>query len=348
LGQNGTADGSVWSACEGENVGRSLLSTDMGASNVQWIDCVARNCGNTTYVDQQHDVYHFEGCAGGLIQNCRAYYDCGSDYQTNDDTRTKYVVRVNASTGIMIDGLDVKVDASFSPATTPLHAWGLFAMDDPGNGDISMTNVVYANDSDEIDHPYLGGGDVQWTDSSLFGPIAVNQASSVSTILRLENVHVNGNGRQFDFYYLRYGIDPDGIITNCTFENIDGWAIAGHFDNWKICGNVFRNVNGVNLLNSSGNAYDKSNDSLIEGNLFEDCNTVLGVYWATTAAVHKNYFCGNTISGQSQTVYCGGSPGTSVYWLGNTKAENALWTRLAINNGFHLWDTLLSEYDNQP
>ena len=209
-----------------------------------------------------------------------------------------------------------------------------------------MTDVQFINRSQEVAQVYLVVGGVQWTDSRLFGPIKITQWGIGSTVRHMVNVHVNGNNKAFDFYYLKYGQEPNGVISGCTFEKINGWALTGRFDTWKIVRNLFSRCSGVDLECASGNTANKPNDALIQHNTFEHCPTVLQVYWGTTAETHRNLFCDNLIAGKCITIYAGTAAGTTVYWRGNRASPGLTYTTLARNCGFTLNPDMSSSYDD--
>jgi hypothetical protein len=256
----------------------------------------------------------------------------------------KAVIARSTGRAVMVDGLTVILEAGFHAAT----AIPLLADYGPDTIPLRVSNVRVYNSTNEILTVALQSADMQWKDWYISGGLAVTQSGAASSVTRMDNVHIDGKNQAFSFYYLQYGYDPRGSITNCTFENINGWAIAGRFDSWKITNSIFRNVDGIALLAQSNNPARKSKNTIITGNLFDNCRYVLWIDRGITATTDRNIFRGNTISGRSDTIYYGKAPGTSVYWQDNTKAENATWTTLSVNNGFVLFDTLLSQYDNLP
>jgi hypothetical protein len=334
----------IWENCWCNNVGRSAVACDDKAENMQIVGCSALNPGNTTYVNQQHNVFHFEDCNDGLVKNCTVRYTAAHDYCLHTDSNMKAVVARHTGKAVVVDGLTVNLEAGFHTAMPiPLLA-------DYGTDTIPLrvSNVRVYNSSREILTVTLQSPDMEWQDWYVSGGLAVTQAGAASSVTRMDNVHIDGKNQAFCFYYPQYGYDPNGVITNCTFENINGWAIAGRFDSWKITNNIFRNVDGIALLAQSNNPARKPKNTVIAGNVFDNCMCVLWVGRGITAEADGNAFRGNTISGESGTVYYGEAPGTSVYWRDNAKAKGAAWITLAVNNGFALFDTLLSQYDNLP
>lgn len=334
----------IWQDCWCNNVGRSAVACDDNAENMQIVGCYALNPGNTQYVNQQHNVWHFETCNGGLVKDCTVQYTAEHDYCSHTDSGLKAVVARYNGQEVVVDGLTVLLDSGFATSAT------LSLILDYGSDAIPLrvSNVRVHNDTDVILRVALQSADMEWQDWSVYGGLAITQPGAASSVIRMQDLHIDGKNLPFDFYYQPYGYNSDGTITGCTFENIDGWAIKGHFNSWTITQNTFRNVDGIALLAQSNNFARKSNATVIADNLFDSCRNVLLVHGGTTAAAHNNSFRDNRISGQSQTLYRGSFAGTSVYWRGNTKAEDAAWTTLAVNNGFRLFDTLLSEYDALP
>jgi hypothetical protein len=334
----------IWENCWCNNVGRSAVACDDKAENMQIVGCVAVNPGNTTYVNQQHNVFHFEDCNDGLVKNCTVRYTAAHDYCSHDDSNLKAVVARCAGRAVVVDGLTVIIEAGFHAAT----AIPLLADYGPDTIPLRVGNVRVDNSANEILTVALQSADMEWQNWHVTGGLAVTQSGAASSVMRMDNVHIDGKNLAFSFYCPQYGYDLDGSITNCTFENINGWAMAGRFDSWRIANNVFRNVDGIALLAQSNNPARKSQNTIITGNVFDNCRYVLAIDLGTMAETDGNIFRGNTISGKSGTLYYGKAPGTSVYWQNNTKAKGTTWNRLAINNGFLLSDTLLSEYDRAP
>jgi hypothetical protein len=334
----------IWQDCWCKNVGRSAVACDSKAEDTQILRCEALNPGNTRFVNQQHNVWHFEDSDGGLVKDCTVRYTADHDYCWHTDTNSKAVLARCNGKEVIVDGLTVILEPRFDTTAT------ITLLADYGRDTIPLrvSNMRIYNNTDEILSVALQGPDMEWWDWYVYGGLAIRQAGAASTVVRMQRLHIDGNDLPFDFYSQQYGYDPNGIITDCTFENIKGWAITGCFDKWKITNNVFRNVNGIALLAQSNNFARKSEHNVIASNLFDRCGYVLFVHGGTTTGTHANAFCGNTVSGRTETVYYGSFAGTSVYWQANVKAEDATWTTLAINNGFRLFDTLLSEYDSPP
>jgi polygalacturonase len=69
----------IWENCWCNNVGRSAVACDDKAETMQIVGCSAVNPGNTTYVNQQHNVFHFEDCNDGLVKNCTVRYTAAHD-----------------------------------------------------------------------------------------------------------------------------------------------------------------------------------------------------------------------------------------------------------------------------
>jgi hypothetical protein len=334
----------IWQDCWCNNVGRSAVACDDKAENMQIVRCYALNPGNTTYVNQQHNVFHFEDCNGGLVKECTVYYTAAHDYSSHNDNNMKAIVARHTGKAVVVDGLTVVLEAGFH-AGTPIP---LLADYGPDTTPLRVNNVRVYNSTTETLSVTLQSADMEWQDWYITGALTVTQSGAASSVTRMERVYIDGQNQAFSFYYPRYGYDPNGVITNCTFENIDGWAIAGRFDGWKITDNLFRNVAGIALLAQFNNPARKPKSTVITGNVFDSCMCVLWVSRGITAEADGNTFRGNTISGKSGTIYYGEAPGTSVYWRNNTKAKGAAWVTLAVNNGFTLSDTLLSQYDNPP
>jgi hypothetical protein len=334
----------VWENCWCNNVGRSAVACDDKAEDTQVIGCYALNPGNTTYVNQQHNVFHFEDCNNGLVQNCTVHYTAVHDYCSHTDSNMKAVVARHTGKAVVVNGLTVILEAGFhaAPAIPLLADYGQDTIP------LRVSNVRVYNSAQEGLTVSLQSADMEWQNWYVSGILAVTQSGAASSVMRMDNVHIDGRNQAFSFYYPRYGYDPNGVITNCTFEDISGWAIAGHFDRWKITNNIFRNVDGVALLAQSNDPAKKSKNTVIVGNVFEDCVCVLWVGRGITAEADGNIFRGNAILGKCGTIYYGEAPGTSVYWRDNTKAQGAAWVTLAVNNGFALFDTLRSQYDNPP
>ena len=199
--------------------------------------------------------------------------------------------------------------------------------------------------SDEILGGQLQIDDIEMQDCSFHGAVSFTQVGAASAITRMENVHVAGRGRTVDFYYPQYGLEPNCVISNCTFENINGWALRGRFEDCLIEHNTFRDVCAVSLLAKVTDASNKSNHTVICNNTFVDCQVILSVWDGTTRAAHGNRFRDNTVTGINGIVYRGSSPGTSVYWRGNHAAKGTSWNTLATNCADTIHSDLTSDHE---
>ncbi len=140
--------------------------------------------------------------------------------------------------------------------------------------------------------------------------------------------------------------DPlNSTVRNCTFENIDGYALSGRRRNCEISQNRFSDCKAIELDAQQGNAANKSTNNLIAGNVFDAVTLGLYVYWATVASTHANEFRDNLFIGTATKIYEGSAAGTSVYWRNNRYAAGGSTGILATNNGFTLNDDLSSEFD---
>jgi hypothetical protein len=304
----------VFRRCESYNNGRSVVACDSDTVDMQAVGCYAYNPGNTRYTDQHHNVFHFEDCNGMLVKDCTVYYDGNHDFCSNSDPTLKAVIaRANSGQPALVDGLTVIVKETF--VCRDLTGWALIL--DYGPRDrtpLRVENVQVLNYTDEIFRQSLQVADQEWRNVYIRGGIEVTQAGAASSIISMENVHIDGRGLQFDFYSPQYGYDPNGVVHGCTFTNIAGWVLSGRFDNWKIVHNVFRNVRGVKLLAAKNNPDRLSRNTLIQSNVFEDCGDLLAFDDGTSALIHGNMFYDNTIIGDAERIRVGPPSEANIYW----------------------------------
>lgn len=113
--------------CHAIRTGRHGFSTDTGARDIVFEDCIATDVGNPT-LNEGKDAYHYEGCIRAIVKNCIANYTQNHPAVTTTPVALFAAFREFASEDCVIDGLIVNVEGGFAPIAGA--AWNLFYVED--------------------------------------------------------------------------------------------------------------------------------------------------------------------------------------------------------------------------
>ena len=261
--------------CHAIRTGRHGFSTDTGATDVVFEDCVATDVGNPS-LNEGKDAYHFEGSIRNVVKNCIATYTANHPVCSASGVNAFQAFREFASTESLIDGLTVNVDSGFSPLGSA--SYRSFYIDDATENFVCRGLKVF-NDSSTVFNLLWSNDDYQevydFCDFVIQGPHSWTQLGTNSGARRISNGVFIGTGTETSINQQYLFIDSE--ISDVTFRNVSVGASLYGFQNSVVKGCRFEDCASkcVELDHFSFTATYRPANGAIIGNYFSGTNGTL-------------------------------------------------------------------------
>jgi hypothetical protein len=205
--------------CHAIRTGRHGFSTDTGARDIVFEDCIATDVGNPT-LNEGKDAYHYEGCIRAIVKNCIANYTASHPAIATAPVNAFMAFREFASVDSIIDGLIVNIQSGFTPIAGA--AWRLWYVD---NATVNMVarGVKMLNKSAtpfELLWANTNAQEVlEFSDFDIQGPHSWTQSVVNGGCRRLSNGSFIGTG-------VETSVNNQYITANCEISNVSFLNVA--------------------------------------------------------------------------------------------------------------------------
>ena len=314
-----------WINCNAKNCQRHGFSTDPGSKYIEFINCSAIDIGST-YLNEGHTCYHFEGSYGGKVINCNAFYTENFNSSVGECIALRMETASDSSDKCIVDNFRLKIDNGNGQRIRAILA----------NGSLESTicNSTFELGSDNS-IIYIGNCTINLDNCRFIGPISYTQYG-VASKLNIYNSYFSSNkGTFFTSIYGTTGIR----VENSVFNGFDT-VFTGRFVNSVFKNNVFQNIVGtaIRLNNDTTNANNKSTNNIISYNTFRTVGTCIRTGWwdgTLSNRAEYNLFTGTISVGINTTEY------GQIYLKGNyTDGESSITTPTSNPSGRSDFNTL--------
>ena len=255
-----------WINCTAKNCQRHGFSTDPGSKYIEFINCSAIDIGST-YLNEGHTCYHFEGSYAGKVINCNAFYTENFNSSVGECIALRMETANASSDKCIVDNFRLKIDNENGQTIRAILA----------NGSLESTicnSTFELGDNNSI--IYIGNCTINLDNCRFIGPISYTQYGLASK-LNIYNSYFSANGGTF--FTSTYG--TTGIRVENNVFNGFSTVFTGRFVNSVFKNNVFQNIVGtaIRLNNDTTNANNKSTNNIISYNTFRTVGTCIRTGW---------------------------------------------------------------------
>lgn len=314
-----------WINCNAKNCQRHGFSTDPGSKYIEFINCSATDIGST-YLNEGHTCYHFEGSYGGKVINCNAFYTDNFNSSVGECIALRMETAGVSSDKCIVDNFRLKINNGNGQIIRAILA----------NGSLEST---ICNSTFELGSNnsiiYIGNCTINLDNCRFIGPISYTQQGLASK-LNIYNSYFSANSGTF--FTSTYG--TTGIrVENNVFDGFNT-VFTGRFVNSVFKNNVFQNIagNAIRLNNDTTNANNKSTSNIISYNTFRTVGTCIRTGWwdgILGNRAENNLFTGTIGVGINTTEY------GQIYLEGNyTDGESSITTPTSNPSGRSDFNTL--------
>jgi hypothetical protein len=314
--------------------GRSLLSTDPGATGVMLDGWIAIDNGLDAIADQHKDTIHFEYATDCIVRNGVVWYT--SSYTGGTIPQTWAILRWNASTNCRVEGVQMKIESTVNNRL-------ILGLIDTSNGGLdgntlcSAENInVNANAIPAYNLQFLsydGNARFRLNQGLWFGNITISSAvapgnafeniadidvagpgsgtflssSYITADWTIERIKMRGYATAFNLNGFQGSsirdCEIEGAVT-CAFMLLNSNAAVGYQpDGGAVKNNILRGTTGTVLQTNNQQTRSLTfSGNVIDGSAVTGLLTTGGTAGATTSSVKA---IGNLVGGALTTVQTG-------------------------------------------